>query len=210
MLTVTCTLSCIPALRCRQRFSLLFYGFGSKRSLLEAFADETLTDGGVLACDGLSPGVNAKQVHSNILGGGGIRSSCRAVLLASCRGRTTQANEVVLNSESVCSASFMRCVGMQWSVSAVAEGTLPAGSGCQGHSLVFLGATHGQANQQAHAVGLHLIRLRKGPAQFLQCCLAVLCCPAMPRPADCRCCKPWPARSRTAAARATATVSCCP
>jgi origin recognition complex subunit 2 len=76
MLTVTCTLSCIPALRCRQRFSLLLYGFGSKRSLLEAFADETLTDGGVLACDGLSPGVNAKQVHSilgeYILGGGGI------------------------------------------------------------------------------------------------------------------------------------------
>lgn len=50
---------------CRQRFSLLFYGFGSKRSLLEAFADETLTDGGVLACDGLAPGVNAKQVRSS-------------------------------------------------------------------------------------------------------------------------------------------------
>jgi hypothetical protein len=46
---------------CRQRFSLLFYGFGSKRSLLEAFA-EALTDGGVMACDGLAPGVNSKQV----------------------------------------------------------------------------------------------------------------------------------------------------
>lgn len=51
-----------PAL-CRQRFSLLFYGLGSKRALLEAFADETLTDGGVLACDGLAPGINAKQVR---------------------------------------------------------------------------------------------------------------------------------------------------
>lgn len=46
---------------CRQRFSLLFYGFGSKRGLLEAFAEEALTDGGVLACDGLAPGINAKQ-----------------------------------------------------------------------------------------------------------------------------------------------------
>jgi hypothetical protein len=47
---------------CRQRFSLLFYGFGSKRALLESFADQALTDGGVLACDGLASGVNAKQV----------------------------------------------------------------------------------------------------------------------------------------------------
>lgn len=47
---------------CRQRFSLLFYGLGSKRALLEAFAEESLTDGGVLACDGLAPGINAKQV----------------------------------------------------------------------------------------------------------------------------------------------------
>lgn len=46
----------------RQRFSLLFYGFGSKRGLLEAFAEEALTDGGVLACDGLAPGINSKQV----------------------------------------------------------------------------------------------------------------------------------------------------
>jgi origin recognition complex subunit 2 len=47
---------------CRQRFSLLFYGFGSKRALLESFADEALTDGGVLACDGLASGINSKQV----------------------------------------------------------------------------------------------------------------------------------------------------
>jgi hypothetical protein len=47
---------------CRQRFSLLFYGLGSKRALLESFADEALTDGGVLACDGLAAGVNSKQV----------------------------------------------------------------------------------------------------------------------------------------------------
>lgn len=52
----------------RQRFSLLFYGLGSKRSLLEAFAEEALTDGGVLVCDGLAPGINAKQVLQAVAG----------------------------------------------------------------------------------------------------------------------------------------------
>lgn len=57
---------CMLLVSCRQRFSLLFYGFGSKRSLLEHFAEEALTDGGVMACDGLAPGVNSKQVCSTI------------------------------------------------------------------------------------------------------------------------------------------------
>jgi hypothetical protein len=46
----------------RQRFSLLFHGFGSKRALLEAFASEALTDGGVLAVRAHLPGVTAKAV----------------------------------------------------------------------------------------------------------------------------------------------------
>jgi hypothetical protein len=46
----------------RQRFSLLFYGFGSKRALLEEFARAALTDGGVLAINGLHHGMTSKQV----------------------------------------------------------------------------------------------------------------------------------------------------
>lgn len=47
---------------CRQGFSLLFYGFGSKTSLLSHFAHEVLTDGGVLAVNGLAASVTARQL----------------------------------------------------------------------------------------------------------------------------------------------------
>ena len=47
---------------CRQGFSLLLYGFGSKRQLLQAFAASSLTDAGVLAVTGQSPSLTAKQV----------------------------------------------------------------------------------------------------------------------------------------------------
>ena len=47
---------------CRQGFSLLLYGFGSKRQLLQSFAVSSLTDAGVLAVTGQSPGLTAKQV----------------------------------------------------------------------------------------------------------------------------------------------------
>lgn len=46
----------------RQGFSLAFYGLGSKRALLEGFAREALTDGGVLAVYGHQPGVSARGV----------------------------------------------------------------------------------------------------------------------------------------------------
>lgn len=46
----------------RQGFSLLFYGFGSKRHLLEKFARDTMQDGGVLSINGLALGLTARQV----------------------------------------------------------------------------------------------------------------------------------------------------
>jgi hypothetical protein len=48
----------------RQGFSLMFYGLGSKRSLLNTFAAEALTDGGVLAFNAWQPAVTAKTVSS--------------------------------------------------------------------------------------------------------------------------------------------------
>jgi len=47
---------------CRQGFSLLLYGFGSKRQLLHSFAMSTLCNAGVLAVTGLSPSLTAKQI----------------------------------------------------------------------------------------------------------------------------------------------------
>lgn len=41
---------------------MLLYGFGSKRALLDKFARETLTDGGVLAVNCLALGLTARQV----------------------------------------------------------------------------------------------------------------------------------------------------
>lgn len=41
---------------------MLLYGFGSKRALLERFAAETLLDGGVLAVNGLFPGLSARAL----------------------------------------------------------------------------------------------------------------------------------------------------
>lgn len=41
---------------------MLLYGFGSKRTLLERFAAETLLDGGVLAVNGLFPGLSARAL----------------------------------------------------------------------------------------------------------------------------------------------------
>lgn len=42
-------------------FNLLFYGFGSKKALLERFAD-TLTNGGVIVANGFLRKMNAKKI----------------------------------------------------------------------------------------------------------------------------------------------------
>ncbi len=55
-------------LACRQQHSLLFYGFGSKRELLEQFASETLTDGGVLVINGQRPALTSKAVLAAVAG----------------------------------------------------------------------------------------------------------------------------------------------
>ncbi len=47
---------------CRQGFSLVFYGFGSKRSLLDKFMDDACTDGGRLAVNGMKPQLTAKKI----------------------------------------------------------------------------------------------------------------------------------------------------
>ena len=50
---------CMP---CREGFSLLFYGFGSKKALLETFARDCLTDGGVVAFNGYMPSLNIREI----------------------------------------------------------------------------------------------------------------------------------------------------
>ncbi len=47
---------------CREGFSLLLYGFGSKRGLLERFALEALLDGGVLSVNGLCRGLSVRAL----------------------------------------------------------------------------------------------------------------------------------------------------
>ncbi|KAL5210643.1 hypothetical protein ABZP36_006266 [Zizania latifolia] len=51
-------------LRCG--FSLLMYGFGSKKLLLEDFASTTLTDSSVIVVNGYLPSINLKQVIATI------------------------------------------------------------------------------------------------------------------------------------------------
>ncbi len=49
----------------QSEFSLLLYGFGSKKDLLEDFARKTLTDGGVVVVNGFFPGLTAKHILAN-------------------------------------------------------------------------------------------------------------------------------------------------
>lgn len=53
-------------LRCREGFSLLLYGFGSKRALLERFMKEALVDGGVLAINGHVSGLSVRAVLQQV------------------------------------------------------------------------------------------------------------------------------------------------
>ena len=46
----------------RSGYNLLLYGFGSKRTLVDRFAREVLTDGALVSVNGFNPLVNAKQV----------------------------------------------------------------------------------------------------------------------------------------------------
>lgn len=49
----------------RSEFSVLLYGFGSKKELLEDFARRALTDGGVVVVNGFFPGLTAKHILAN-------------------------------------------------------------------------------------------------------------------------------------------------
>ena len=49
----------------QSEFSVLLYGFGSKKDLLEDFARKTLTDGGVVVVNGFFPGLTAKHILAN-------------------------------------------------------------------------------------------------------------------------------------------------
>ena len=46
----------------QSEFSLLLYGFGSKKELMEDFAGKMLTDGGVIVVNGYFPGLTPKQI----------------------------------------------------------------------------------------------------------------------------------------------------
>jgi hypothetical protein len=47
---------------CSCGFGLLFYGFGSKKTLLEDFANSALVDGAAIVVNGYLPSVNIKHV----------------------------------------------------------------------------------------------------------------------------------------------------
>lgn len=49
----------------QSEFSLLLYGFGSKKALLEDFARKMLTDGGVIIVNGFFPSLTPKQILAN-------------------------------------------------------------------------------------------------------------------------------------------------
>ncbi|KAI9594798.1 origin recognition complex subunit 2-domain-containing protein, partial [Syncephalis fuscata] len=51
----------------RSGFSLLVYGFGSKRSLMHRFAREMLTDGPLIVVNGFSPIVSPKEILEKIM-----------------------------------------------------------------------------------------------------------------------------------------------
>ena len=51
---------------CREGFSVLFYGFGSKRRLLEGLAREHFTDGGIVAFSGFVPTLTAREVLTRV------------------------------------------------------------------------------------------------------------------------------------------------
>lgn len=51
---------------CREGYSLLFYGLGSKKALLERFAREQLLDGGVVVFNGYRPTLKLREILSTV------------------------------------------------------------------------------------------------------------------------------------------------
>lgn len=51
---------------CREGYSLLFYGLGSKKALLERFAREGLLDGGVVVFNGYRPTLKLREILSTV------------------------------------------------------------------------------------------------------------------------------------------------
>ena len=51
---------------CREGFSVLFYGFGSKKGLLERLAQQHLTDGGLVAFNGFVPTLTLRIILSQV------------------------------------------------------------------------------------------------------------------------------------------------
>ena len=64
---VSCHINQHAYVHCRHGFSMLLYGFGSKRQLLHSFATSTLCDGGVLSIAGHSSNLTAKQIVIKVL-----------------------------------------------------------------------------------------------------------------------------------------------
>ncbi len=50
----------------REGYSLLFYGLGSKRALLEKFAQKELLDGGVVVFNGFRPTLKLREILSTV------------------------------------------------------------------------------------------------------------------------------------------------
>ncbi|KAI8893506.1 origin recognition complex subunit 2-domain-containing protein [Globomyces pollinis-pini] len=55
------------AFELEQQFSLMFYGFGSKRKLLESFTDSELNNGPIIEVFGFHPNVSLKQIFTGVL-----------------------------------------------------------------------------------------------------------------------------------------------
>jgi hypothetical protein len=57
----------LQLMACRAGFSLMFYGFGSKRQYINEFVAEKLTDGGLVEINAWHSPVTAKEIVASVL-----------------------------------------------------------------------------------------------------------------------------------------------
>ncbi|KAI8352876.1 origin recognition complex subunit 2-domain-containing protein [Choanephora cucurbitarum] len=64
-------------------FNLVFYGYGSKRTLLNEFAQEVLTDGPLVVVNGFFPSISIKDILVKITSGGALGAHFKAASTSS-------------------------------------------------------------------------------------------------------------------------------
>ena len=90
----------LPSCDCRTGFSLLFYGLGSKRNLLEAFAKTFIlvTGGKCIEVLGYLPHINLKEVHRNLEPARGDHREKHSELFPTLEKSTTDFTQTTYNS----------------------------------------------------------------------------------------------------------------